>query len=221
MHDPQMSPDDVNDALFWVGRLLYGALAGIAGALPLGLFLLLIGGPDLAGNIFLFQAILIGTYVPVRAAIALQRGISDLFTRLSVPLAAPPLIAVSFISIMIFTPVMWLVTAPAFFLGVVAYAFAGQSLLAALVAGLIWQVYSLWRNVQPGQGVQFRYMNVGSFDFNAMQQQFATMDRDEEIEVIVQEREPASRIRDGEDNDAPPEVIRLDTPRDDERQNRP
>ena len=124
--------------------LLISAGVGLAGAIPFAILGLIFGGADVARDIYILEALILGSWLPLKTIIDTQVKGQSTFRIPDIRLNSLSVFIVM-VGFMIVIPILYFATFTAFLVGALLYSFAGNNLLLALVAGLFVQIANIYR----------------------------------------------------------------------------
>jgi predicted membrane protein len=131
---------------------------GIVGAIPLAILASAIYGGQIGLHMWVLGGVLVGTWFPTRQLIY-QRIHGQ-----SAPMLSSLIPDQIFLLAMVFLILLlWWMTFTALLVGILVYAFIGQNLLLALIAGLSYQSLMLYREAQRVQEASLSSPFFGNF----------------------------------------------------------
>ena len=153
-----------------IGLVLFTAI-GLVGAIPFIMLGLIFGNVDTARDIFILEALILGSWLPLKALIDTQIKGQFNFRLPNIRLSSLSLVIV-FVGFMLIIPFLYAVTITAFLAGALLYAFTGGNLLLAVIAGLVVQVVNMVRGAQRekelgvGNNIFMRVQDMGKGNFD-------------------------------------------------------
>ncbi|MDQ7027976.1 MAG: hypothetical protein Q9P01_16455 [Anaerolineae bacterium] len=142
-------------------------IVGLLATLPLAFIIALIFNASIGGEIWLLGAALVGSYFPIRSLIgSILHGtgnVNYIPAHLNLPLLL--LGAMAFV---IASPILWMATFFPMIIGLIIYAYFGQSLLLALLVSMTIQIISAYRQVK--QSPQTGMSNIFTVNLSDLSQ---------------------------------------------------
>lgn len=153
-----------------VGLVLFTGI-GLVGAIPFIMLGLIFGNIDTARDIFLLEALILGSWLPLKALIDTQIKGQFNFRLPNIRLSSLSLVIV-LVGFMLIIPFLYAVTITAFLVGALLYALTGGNLLIAVLAGLAVQIVNMIRGAQRekelgvGNNIFMRVQDMGADNFD-------------------------------------------------------
>lgn len=153
-----------------IGLVLFIAI-GLVGAIPFIMLGLIFGNVDTARDIFLLEALILGSWLPLKALIDTQIKGQFNFRLPNIRLSSLSLVIV-LVGFMLIIPFLYAVTITAFLAGALLYALTGGNLLVAVFAGLAVQIVNMVRGAQRekelgvGNNIFMRVQDMGANNFD-------------------------------------------------------
>lgn len=129
-----------------IGSLLFITI-GLVGAIPFFMLGLIFGNVETGRNIYMLSAAILGSWLPLKILIDSQIKGQVNFRLPDIRLSSLSLMIIA-LGFMVIIPFLYFVTAGAFFVGALTYAFFGGNLLFAMAIALIMQTVSMIRGAQ-------------------------------------------------------------------------
>ena len=127
--------------------LVVSAGVGLIGAIPFAILALIFGGVDAARDIYILEAVVLASWLPLKTIIDTQVKGQSSFRIPDISLNSLSLFIVM-VGFMIIIPILYFATFMAFLVGALLYNFSGNSLALGLLAGLLVQAVNIYRGTQ-------------------------------------------------------------------------
>jgi hypothetical protein len=167
------SPPQTSRFIQLLATLIQFSIVGLAGSIIPALLVALRYGLEVGGEIWFLGAVLVGSYFPLRFIISSRlhgTGLNFMPSVLNVPL-----LMLAAIGFMLTIPFLWLMTLLPMLVGLIMYAYFGQSVLLALLFALTLQVINVYRQVRdaPAPDLNIRFVtNFGDLSRQLRQDNF-------------------------------------------------
>ena len=144
---------------------------GLVGAIPFIIIGLIFGNFQTAQHIYALEAIILASWLPIKALADSQIKGQFNFRLPNIRLSSVSLVII-FVGFVLIIPFLYAVTFSAFLAGALLYAFSGGNLVLAILAGLGMQTFNVVRGSQRekdsgvGNNIFMRVQDVGSSSFD-------------------------------------------------------
>lgn len=153
--------------------LLASIILGIMGAIPFGILAFIFGNGDSARDMFILEAVLLGSWFPIKFLVDLQvKGQSNFrLPKFSVNQLSIFILLVAAIPLLL---LLYTNTFLSFIFGAFVYRFTGGSILTALILGIGLQAMNIYRGTQREKAMgtmnnvfmRVQDINQGGFNIN-------------------------------------------------------
>ena len=152
------SPQQTSRLVQIMATFIQFSMVGLAGSVIPALLVALRYGLEAGGEVWLLGAVLVGSYFPIRSLISSRlhgTGLNFMPSVLNIPL-----LVLAAIGFMLTIPFLWLMTFLPMVVGLITYAYFGQSVLLALLFALTLQVVNIYRQVRdaPAPDMNMRFV---------------------------------------------------------------
>ncbi|GAB5490450.1 MAG: hypothetical protein Phog2KO_06650 [Phototrophicaceae bacterium] len=144
---------------------------GLVGAIPFIMIGLIFGNFETAQNIYALEAIILASWLPIKALADSQIKGEFNFRLPNIRLSSVSLVII-LVGFMLIIPFLYAVTFSAFLAGALGYAFSGGNLLVGILVALGMQTFNVVRGSQRekesgvGNNIFMRVQDVGSSGFD-------------------------------------------------------
>lgn len=154
-----------------IASVIQFGIVGFLATIPIAFIAALIYGANVGGEIWLLGAVLVGSYFPLRSVIgSILHGTGNV-NYIPSHLNLPMLILAAF-AFIIMIPVLWMATFFPMIIGLITYAYFGQSLLLALLVSMTIQVVSAYRQIKNSSQMGMSHIFTGNLQ--DLSQRFGT-----------------------------------------------
>ena len=163
------SPQQSSRLIQILATFIQFSIVGLAGSMLPALLAALRYGFEVGGEVWLLGGVLVGSYFPIRSLISSRlhgTGLNFMPSVLNIPL-----LVLAAIGFMLTIPFLWMVTFLPMVVGLMTYAYFGQSVLLALLFALTLQVVNIYRQVRdaPAPDMNIRFVT----NFQDLSRQFS------------------------------------------------